>query len=257
MAEVTADPTVRYAVVDQVARIEFNRPEASNAVDLPMALAFSEAVLAAGHDSAVRAVVVTGAGVRFCAGGDVATMVGAADPRAAVQELAETLDAALRLLAGLDKPVVAGVKGAVAGAGLAVMLSCDLVVAGQGTRFVAAYSAVGLTPDCGLSWMLPRAVGQQRALDLLLTNRVLPAAEAHAWGMVTELTSDSLVDERAGVLAATLAAGPAWALGQARRLSRASWESTRSEVGAEEALTIGRAVETDDASRLLAAFASR
>jgi 2-(1,2-epoxy-1,2-dihydrophenyl)acetyl-CoA isomerase len=184
-------------------------------------------------------------------------MVGADEPGTLVQELAETLDSALQLLAGLDKPVVAGVRGAVAGAGLAVMLSCDLVVAGDATRFVAAYSAVGLTPDCGLSWLLPRAVGQQRALDLLLTNRVLPAAEAHSWGLVTELVPDDEVIGRAVALATRLADGPAWALGQTRRLSRGAWQSNRAEVGAEEAVTIGKAVGTEDAARLLAAFTSR
>ena len=122
-------------------------------------------------------------------------------------------------------------------------------------RFVSAYSGVGLTPDCGLTWLLPRAVGQQRALDLLLTNRVIGAEQAQEWGLVTEITSDDEVAERARALARSLADGPALALGQARRLVRDSWEASRAEAGADEARTIGRAVVTEDATRLLNKFA--
>lgn len=137
------------------------------------------------------------------------------------------------------------------------MLSCDLVVAGRQTRFVAAYSGVGLTPDCGLTWLLPRAVGQQRALDLLLTNRTLGAEQARDWGMVTGLVDDPETGERALSVARSLAEGPAAALGQTRRLVRASWEASRAETGADEARTIGRAVVTEDASLRLDRFVRR
>lgn len=249
--------TVSYAVADGVASIELNRPDASNAVDLLTAIQLGKVVDAAAADTSVHAVVVTGAGARFCAGGDVASMLEAEDRGPYVERLASTLDAVLQRLASLDKPVIVGVHGAVAGAGLAVMLSCDLVVAGRGTRFVAAYAGVGLTPDCGLTWLLPRAVGQQRALDLLLTNRTLGAEEARDWGLVTELVDDHEVVERAHAVARSLAEGPATALGQTRRLVRASWEASRTETGADESRTIGRAVVTEDASRLLDRFARR
>jgi 2-(1,2-epoxy-1,2-dihydrophenyl)acetyl-CoA isomerase len=248
---------INYAVSHGVASIELHRPAASNAVDLRMAVAFREAVDAAGSDPTVRAIVVTGAGARFCAGGDVVSMIAAADRAVYVQQLAETLDGSLQRLDSLDKPVIAGVHGAVAGAGLAVMLSCDVVLAATSTRFVAAYSGVGLTPDCGLSWLLPRAVGQQRALLLLVTERRLVAAEALDWGLVSELVPDHEVIERATALARICADGPAGALGQARRLARSAWGCTRAETGADESRTIGRAVVTADAERLLGAFASR
>lgn len=240
-----------------VARIELNRPEASNAVDLSTAAQLGEAVDEVGADESVRAVVLTAAGARFCAGGDVASMLAAEDRGAYVEELARTLDEALQRLASLEKPVVAAVRGAVAGAGLAVMLSCDLVVAGVGTRFVTAYSGVGLTPDCGLSWLLPRAIGQQRALDMLLTNRVIGTEQALQWGMVTEVTDEGTVSERAIAVAASLAEGPAVALGQARRLVRGSWEMSRAEAGRDEARTIGRAVVAEEATQLLTKFAAR
>jgi 2-(1,2-epoxy-1,2-dihydrophenyl)acetyl-CoA isomerase len=240
-----------------VAHILLNRPEASNAVNLETATTLGEVVDQVAADASIASVVITGSGARFCAGGDVASMLAATDRGSYVEELARSLDGVVQRIASLDKPVVGGVRGAVAGAGLALMLSCDLVVAGIGTRFVTAYSGVGLTPDCGLSWMLPRAIGQQRALELLLTNRAVDADEAQAWGLVTETTSDEGVADRALSLAATLADGPSSALGHARRLVRGSWEASRAEIGALEAQTIGRAVVTEEATRLLDGFTRR
>ena len=244
-------------VEEGVAHVQLNRPASSNAIDLAAARAFDAAVRAVSEDRSVRAVLVTGAGPRFCAGGDVASMMAADDRESYVEELANTLDGALQRLTALDRPVVAGVGGAVAGAGLAAMLSCDIVVAGQGTKFITAYSAVGLTPDCGLSWLLPRAIGQQRALELLLTNRRLSAEEAEAWGLVSEVVPDDQVAGRAAELARTFAQHGSSAHGQARALVRGSWESTRAEVGAKEARVIGQASVSHEAKDLLSAFASR
>jgi 2-(1,2-epoxy-1,2-dihydrophenyl)acetyl-CoA isomerase len=248
---------VRYAVTDGVAHIELNRPDAANAVDLDTATAFGEAVDAAAADDAVRAVLLTGAGKRFCAGGDVASFVAADDQPAYLLELAGVLDGVLQRLAAMPKPVVVRVQGAVAGAGLAVMLSGDLVVAGESTRFVTAYAGIGLTPDCGLSWLLPRAVGQQRAAEMLLAGRALTAAEAVEWGLVTRSVGDEAALAEAGALAARLATRPAYALGQAKRLVRESWASSRAETGADEARTIAAAVSGEEAQSLIQAFVSR
>lgn len=248
---------VTYGVADGVARIELDRPAASNAVDLDTALALGKAVDAAAADDAVRAVLLTGAGKRFCAGGDVASFVAAPDPASYLIELAGTLDEVLQRLAAMPKPVVVGVQGAVAGAGLAVMLSGDLVVAGKSTKFVAAYAGIGLTPDCGLSWLLPRAVGQQRAAQMLVGGRALTAAEAVEWGLVMTAVDDDAVEQEALALATRLAAGPSYALGQARRLLRESWTSTRAETGADEARTIAAAVAAEDAQAAIARFLDR
>lgn len=244
---------IDYHVTGGVARIELNRPEVSNAVDLPTAHALTVAIDRAAADVEVRALLVTGAGKRFCAGGDVASMVASEDQQGYLVELAHAFDGATQKLAAVQKPVVAHVQGAVAGAGLALMLSCDLIVAAEQTKFVIAYPGVGLVPDCGLSWLLPRAIGQQRALHLALTNKPVDSATALDWGLVTEVGDSG----RALALAEELAAGPVFALGQARRLMRNSWESDRAAVGLDEADTIGRAVVTDDAQRLLGAFAKR
>ncbi|MDN5895010.1 MAG: enoyl-CoA hydratase/isomerase family protein [Nocardioides sp.] len=245
---------VTCTVTDGLARIELNRPSAANALDLDLAHALDDAVEQAATDDTVQAVLLTGAGKRFCAGGDVAAMVEADDQAAFLLELAQTLDGALQRLAALEKPTVASVQGAVAGAGLAVMLSCDLVVADPATKFVIAYPGVGLVPDCGVSWLLPRAVGQQRALQLALTNKPITADVALDWGLVTELSDDV---ERGAELAGQLAAGPSYALGQAKRLLRNSWETTRVGAGEDEARTIAKAVTTPEAQALLEAFTKR
>jgi len=200
-------------------------------------------------------VLVTGAGSRFCAGGDVAAFAAAQDQPAYIHLLATELDGAFRALSELEKPVVAAVHGAVAGAGLALMLSCDVVVAGPGTRFVFAYPGIGFTPDCGLSYLLPRAIGQQRALAFSLVGKPASAQEALDWGMVSEVAEDPR--GRGEQVARALADGPATALGQVRRLLRQGWELDRRNTGAEEARTITEMVKGAEAQTLIARFVSR
>lgn len=248
---------ISVTLTDGVARLRLDRPASANALDLATARALRSAVAAIDGDDEARAVLLTGAGPHFCAGGDVVSMVGAQDRAAYVEELATVVDEALQALDRMAKPVVAAVHGAVAGAGLAVMLSCDLVVAETSTTFVAAYAGVGLTPDCGLSWLLPRVVGQQRALELLLSLRTLDAATARDWGLVTEIAERGGADERAASVASALAAGPSFALGQTRALVRGSWTTTRDAAGRREAEVIGRAVQTPEATDRLARFTRR
>jgi 2-(1,2-epoxy-1,2-dihydrophenyl)acetyl-CoA isomerase len=248
---------IDYGVANGVASIRLARAEVSNAIDLATAEVFGQAVDHALADPEVRVVLLSGDGPRFCAGGDVASMVAAQDQGAYLEELAGVLDRALQRLATGAKPVVAAVQGAVAGAGLAVMLSCDLIVADEATKFVSAYAGVGLTPDCGLSWLLPRAVGQNRALELLLTKRALRAAEALEWGLVTEVVAPGTALERARQIAAEMASGPAHAYGQARLLARRAAECGRTEIGAEEARVIADAVTTPYAQQRLRAFVHR
>lgn len=260
MSDSANNDVVNYSVTNGVAHIEVNRPQAANVFDLPTSQAFGAAVAAAAADEAVRAVLVSGAGKRFCAGGDVASFVAAGEDRVAraafLQELADDLDSHFQALAALEKPVVAAVQGAAAGAGLGLALSADLVIAEAPTKFVFAYPGIGLTPDCGVSWLLPRAVGQQRALQFALLGRPLSAAEAAEWGIVAEVVeSDAL--GRARAVAEQLAAGPARAFGQVRRLIRAAATTTRAEAGAEEARTIARSVQTDEATELIGKFLNK
>jgi 2-(1,2-epoxy-1,2-dihydrophenyl)acetyl-CoA isomerase len=172
----------------------------------------------------VGAVLLAGEGPHFCTGADVGTLAatGAAeDPRSAVRELAEELHELVRALVEVPVPVVAAVRGWAAGAGMSLVLAADIAVAGVSTRLRPAYPAIGLTPDGGLSWTLPRAVGAARALYILLTDRVLDADEALALGLVALVVPDDEVAAEADGLAQRLADGPTRALGRTKRLVRA------------------------------------
>ena len=248
--------SLNLTICDGVAHLEMTRPEQSNSFDLPAARAFAEAVRAVELDDGVRVVLLTGAGKRFSAGGDVSSMTAAQDQSAYLHELADTLDGALQRLDSLPKPVVVAVQGAVAGAGIGLMLTGDLIVAERATKFVTAYAGVGLTPDCGVSWLLPRAVGQQRALLLTLTPLAIDGDQALSWGLVSEVVDRDAVG-RAHEIASSLAAGPSRALGQARRLQRSSWSVDRATSGADESRTIAKAVTTPEAKALLETFISR
>ncbi|SCG71924.1 enoyl-CoA hydratase/isomerase family protein [Micromonospora inositola] len=248
---------VLYVVDGGIARITLNRPDVSNAADLPTAYAFEAAVTRAGADDEVRAILLTGAGPRFCAGGDLASMAAADDPGGYVCELAVVFDRALRCLAALPKPVVAAVHGAVAGAGLGVLLSADLAVAARSTKFAFAYTAVGLTPDCGVSVLLPRAIGQQRALQMALTPRPLGAEQARDWGLIAEVVEDESVMARATAIAEQLAKGTSGAYGEAKRLLRSGWEASPVDASRDEADTIARLVAGKEAAALIATFLGR
>jgi 2-(1,2-epoxy-1,2-dihydrophenyl)acetyl-CoA isomerase len=248
--------SVTHEVVDGVGRIVLARPEQSNSFDLPAAVDMARAVAAMASDD-VLAITLTAEGKRFCAGGDVTSFLASDDPSAYLLELAGTLEGALRELGGLAKPVVAGVRGAVAGAGLAVMLTADVVVAARSTKFVMAYAGIGLTPDCGASYLVPRAIGQQRALDFALTGRVLTADEALDWGLVSYVVDDEDVERKVAEMARTWADSAPAALGQARRLIRSSWDTPGREQGADESATISAAVTNEEAQRLVAAFTGR
>ena len=172
----------------------------------------------------VGAVLLAGEGPHFCTGADVGALAatGAAeDPRSAVRELAEELHELVRALVEVPVPVVAAVRGWAAGAGMSLVLAADIAVAGVSTRLRPAYPAIGLTPDGGLSWTLPRAVGAARARHILLTDRVLDADEALALGLVATVVPDDEVVSEADGLAQRLADGPTRALGRTKRLVRA------------------------------------
>lgn len=249
--------SVLWEVVDGVARLTLNRPEAANVLDLAGGRAMLEAIAAIEADDRVGAVLLSGNGQRFCGGGDLASIAGADDQAGHLRELADVADRAVQRLGDLGKPVVAAVHGAVAGVGLALMLSCDLVVAARSTKFVAGYSAAGLTTDGGVAHLLPRAVGQQRALDFLLTSRLLTADEALEWGLVSRVVPDSETLTRAESLARELAAGPTWALGTTRRAVRRGWDQSRAEVGAAETEAIAEAILTPQAQQRIRTFLRR
>lgn len=250
-------PTVTTTVEGAVGYVTFDRPTDANALDLPTSRALEAAVEAMGADERVRAVVLRGNGRVFCAGGDLAAMVGEDDRSAYLRELVDSAHRAVEAMQVLPKPLIVAVQGAAAGIGFSFALGADLVVATESAKFVTAYTSVGLTPDGGMSWLLPRAVGQQRALDLIVSGRPLPAPEARDWGIVGRLCADDALNTTVAEVAGSLADRPMTAIGQARRLVRSSWERPLSAHLEAEAESISSIVATEEAGDHIARFLKR
>lgn len=215
----TAAPAVAVEVVRGVAWMTLNRPERRNAVGPEMAQALHDAAVRCADDPDVRCVVLTGAGPFFCVGGDVDLFARVGDrAEATVGALADAFHAGVLRLATMPKPLVTAVNGPAAGAGLSLAILGDIAIAARSAQFAVAYSAIGLTPDGGASWMLPRLVGLRRAQEMMLTNRRVGAEEAAAMGLVTRAVADDALVEAARETAEALAQGAVGALAACRRL---------------------------------------
>ena len=201
-----------------VAWLTLNRPDDANSIDASLAEALLNAASQLATDDSARAVVITGAGRMFCAGGDIKAFLAGGDPAAAINAITTPLHAALRCLASLDKPLLTLVNGPAAGAGLGLAMAGDLVIAARSAHFTSAYTAIGLTPDCGTSWFLPRLIGLRRATELVLTNRRLGAEEAERIGLVTSVVDGPALAAEGARIAERLARGAVSALGRSRRL---------------------------------------
>jgi len=223
-----SDRRLTISIDEGIARICLIRPDAANTIDLVFAKEFQAAAEACVVDRA-RVVLVTAVGRQFCGGGDLKSFADQADLGAHLEEVTRHLHAGIATLVEMDAPVVMAVQGAVAGAGLGLVCAADIVVAGEAATFVMAYTQLGLTPDGSSSWYLPQHVGLRRALDLTLTNRVLSADEALAWGVITRLVVDDQVLVEAEAIVELLAAGPTAAYGASARLLRSALGNTLEE----------------------------
>lgn len=202
-----------------VARITLNRPDVGNALDVSMSRALMEAVIAVEEDDSVRCVLITGNGRLFCAGGDVAAFSRAGDALPSfLKEITAYLHNAVSRLARMEKPVVTAINGAAAGAGIGLALVGDIAIADPRAGFALAYTGIGVSPDGGSTWLLPRLVGLRRAQELCLRNRKVGAAEAVEIGMITRVAAEGEVLNEAAALAQELAGSATVALGATRRL---------------------------------------
>ena len=235
-----------------IAHLRFNRPQALNAVDVPMAEAFRTACAAIADDPRVRVMIVAGEGRAFMAGGDVAAMRKA--PGEVSQALIERMHAGIGILAGLDVPVIASLHGAVAGAGMGIALACDLAIAAEGTRFSIAYPAIGTSADCATTWGLPRLVGLRTALRIALLAEPFDAAQALHWGLVNEVVAAGKLQARTLAWAERLAQGAPLALGRLKKLLRTSDERTLQGQLQAEAEAFAACAASADFAEGLAAF---
>jgi 2-(1,2-epoxy-1,2-dihydrophenyl)acetyl-CoA isomerase len=243
---------------DGVAEIRFNRPQHMNALDVPTASGFLDAVNRVTNDPATRVILITGAGDNFLAGGDLVSMREAGDRAVdVVDALITPMHQALELLADAPQPSLASLQGAVAGAGVSIALATDLAIAADNVRFNLAYINIGAVPDCSGSWQLPRVVGMRKALEIALLGETIPVDEAARLGMVNRVVPLDELTQATANLARRLAAGPPVALAGTRRLVRDSLARTLHDQLAAEEATFKACAVTEDFQEGLTAFFER
>lgn len=241
-----------------VARIVLNRPEQGNSINYALTESLYAAATDVAADPSVRCVVLTGAGRMFCVGGDITEIMAAGDAaRPQLKALASRLHDSVMVLTAMAKPLIVLVNGPAAGAGFSLAVMGDIVLASEAAHFTAAYTAIGLTPDGGLSWILPRLAGMRAAQELILTNRRVAAAEAIGLGLVTRTMAPDALDDEGMALAAKLAAGPVRSYGNVRRLLQAGQTRSLEAQLADEAETIAASIEAEGKEGAAAFLAKR
>ena len=208
-----------------IARITFNRPDRLNSFTAQMHEELRDALANVGE---ARVVVLTGAGRGFCAGQDLNDRaVSSGEHPVDIGMTVETYwNPLIRTLTSLPQPVLARVNGVAAGAGANIALACDIVVAAKSAKFIQSFSAIGLIPDSGGTWVLPRLAGQARALGLALTGDALPADKAAEWGLIWKAVEDEALDAEIDAIATKLISFPPLGLAEIKKMIRASWAHT-------------------------------
>jgi 2-(1,2-epoxy-1,2-dihydrophenyl)acetyl-CoA isomerase len=216
--------TIVLELVDGVARLTLNRPDRLNSFTVEMHGEVADALERVATDDAVRVLVLTGAGRGFCAGQDLSDR--AVAPGGEAVDLGDSVERfyapLIRRIAGLDKPVIGAVNGVAAGAGANIALACDIVIAARSAKFIQSFANIGLIPDSGGTWILPRLIGQARALGLALTGEPLPAETAAEWGLIWKCVDDTELAGEVERLAAKFATGPTKGLARTKALIRGS-----------------------------------
>lgn len=221
------DQPVLFDVDGDVATITLNRPDAGNAINLESAEALFDIAICCELDPTIRCVVLKGNGKLFCGGGDIGGFLAAGEEIAAyLSELAGVLHIAVQRFARMPKPLLVAVNGPAAGAGMSLAIGGDIVVAARSSSFTTAYGGIGLSPDGGMSWHLPRLVGIRLAQELLLTGRRVSADEALAIGLVMKVVEDGDLDKEIASMARKLADGPVNALGRTKDLLYTTFRET-------------------------------
>ncbi len=244
---------------DGVVRLRLNRPDAANGMNTELLTALYEAVMRCHGEPRARAVILSGEGPHFCAGGDVRAFASQGEALPGyLREATARLQAVVGMLVQLRPPVIAAVHGfAAGGGGFGLVCAADFAVAGESARFMSGAVRVGMAPDAGASVTLTQLVGLRKAMEILLTNPTLTAAEALAIGLLTKVVPDEAVQDEALALARTLAAAPRGAIAATKRLLwRGVGASLESQLP-EEARTVSELSGTADAREGLAAVIER
>ena len=213
--------TIEFKLEAGIARLTLNRPDRLNSFTVQM---HEEVADALGRVDGARVLVLTGAGRGFCAGQDLGDRAVAPGESVDLGESVEQrYNPLIRRLTSLPFPVVARVNGVAAGAGASIALACDIVIAARSAKFIQSFASIGLIPDSGGTWVLPRLIGQARALGLALTAEPLPAEKAEEWGLIWKAVEDDQLDAEVDALAERFAAAPTRGLAAIKRMIRESW----------------------------------
>ena len=246
---------IEFEVRDSVACITLNRPAVGNALSPQMTRELSAAAIRCDDDPAIRAVVLTGAGKLFCAGGDLGVFSEAGEnAKSVIKEMAGDLHMALSRFARMAPPVIAAVNGTAGGAGMSLVMACDLAIAADNAKFTMAYTNAGLSPDGSSTFYMPRKIGDRKTRELMLTNRVLNAVEAESWGVVNQVVGAGEALDVAMALASKLAAGPTRAYGAVKTLLNETFEHGLESQMELEARAIGELVASNDGKAGIQAF---
>jgi 2-(1,2-epoxy-1,2-dihydrophenyl)acetyl-CoA isomerase len=252
-----SEAAVLYAAEGGVATITMNRPQVLNALNDDLLIGLREALARAKADDAVRAVLLTGAGKGFCAGADLAAGSAVQGTRDVAQGLRERYHPIVLAMRQLPKPIVAAVNGAAAGAGMSLALACDVVLAGESASFLQAFTRIGLVPDCGSTWFLPRIVGDVRARALVMLADKIPAADALQIGLVWKVHADDKLLAEAHATAARMAQMPTRAYALIKQGLAASAGNGLADQLEVEARLQAEAIATDDHREGVAAFLAK
>ena len=248
--------------MDELVRITLQRPESFNAYDFVLAKALQEAMDVCGRDPGIRAVILTGSGTAFCSGGDIRAMdeftkKAEESPSVFFQGLTLHLHPTVVEMRRMPKPILGAINGVAAGAGFSLALACDLRLAADTARFTQAYTRLGVVPDGGSTYFLPRLVGPGRAAELILLNPVLSAQEALRWGLVNRVVPAEDLEKEALELARQLAQGPTWALARSKSLLGSTWDLPLEAQLEEERRGMMAASLTEDFREGVAAFLNK
>lgn len=237
-----------------IARLTLNRPDRLNSLTLAMLGELSAALTDLDGDESVRVVILSGAGRAFCAGQDLADHAAVDDTRAVRSVVERHYNPVIRQIRGLPQPVIAAVNGVAAGAGCSLALACDIAIAAESVTFINAFVNIGLIPDAGGSYFLPRLVGQARALGLTLLGEPLPAKTAAEWGLIWKSAPDAEFTRDVDALAQRLASMPTAAIGLIKHAINVSGHHSLEQQLAVEAELQAAAAETEDYQEGRAAF---
>jgi 2-(1,2-epoxy-1,2-dihydrophenyl)acetyl-CoA isomerase len=245
--------TLRYEVADAVATVTLDRPEALNALTVAAKVELLRAFEAISADTAVRAVVLTGAGRAFCSGQDLKERL-APDAAPLDVELRERYNPVIRAMRALDRPIVGAINGVAAGAGASLAFACDLRIAAEEASFLLAFGRVALIPDSGATWLLPRLVGPAKAAQMAFLGEPLGAGDAERFGLVAQVVPAARLMDEARAMAGRLAGLAPRAVSLTKRALDAAWGTTFEEALELEARFQGEAGATADHAEGIAAF---